>query len=146
MEITFYVLWSYPSSVVVWQECSGKVHKLSLLEFEGMSFVKELTEKLDDDAFMEVMFVARLIWMRRNAVVFRKEFQSLSQVVFAAKEAKEEFSQATQLLAQVKGAICQIRRCKAPMGMVKINWDAVVSFQDKMVGMVKIIWDAAISI
>jgi len=85
VETTFYVLWSCPSSVVVWQECSRKVHKLSLLESEGMSFVKELMENLDDDAFMEVMFVARLIWMRRNAAVFRKEFQSPSQVVFAAK-------------------------------------------------------------
>jgi len=47
-----------------------------------MSFVKE---NLDDDAFMEVMFVARLIWMRRNAAVFGKKFQSPSQVVFAAK-------------------------------------------------------------
>jgi len=62
-ETLFHILWSCPSSVAVWQESSRSIHKLSIQEDEGLSFIRHLQDRLEANVFTEVLSVMRLIWL-----------------------------------------------------------------------------------
>jgi hypothetical protein len=71
VETVWHVLWDCPASVDVWQESHRKIHKLSLVESDGLGWVQQLMSKLDSNVLLEALSVARCIWLRRNGVVFR---------------------------------------------------------------------------
>lgn len=98
-ETTCHILWSCPSSVAVWQERSRRVQKISLVESEGVCFIKQLMAKLEVEEVEEALTVARLIWLRRNSFVFGREFTFPSKLVIIAKESVDNFLQANHRLA-----------------------------------------------
>jgi hypothetical protein len=46
-ETPSHLLWTCPSSVVVWQESARKIQKLTLEEDDSFGFIRELSKKLD---------------------------------------------------------------------------------------------------
>jgi hypothetical protein len=67
-------LWSCLSSVAVWQESRRRVQKLSLTESGGLGLLQQLLDKLEEEDFLEAVTVLRLIWLRRNTLVFEGSF------------------------------------------------------------------------
>jgi hypothetical protein len=73
-ESACHIMWECPSSVALWQECSRRVQKLALHVNDGLDFLQQILSKLEEAEVVEVLSVARLIWLWRNAYVFQKEF------------------------------------------------------------------------
>lgn len=71
-----HISWSCPSVMGVWQECSHRVQKLSIMEKDGYRLVQHLMEKLEEPEVLEVLTVMRMIWLRRNSFVFDRVFTS----------------------------------------------------------------------
>jgi len=63
-EDVWHVLWSCPASVAVCQEGPRSVQKLAMQESDGMGFVKQLRERLNEGDFIFSLIVARLVWLR----------------------------------------------------------------------------------
>jgi len=87
VETIWHVLWECRESMGVWQECNKKIHKLSLIESDGLRLVHQLMAKLDHPSLMEAFFVARLVWHQRNDFVFGRGFTNPVQLVVQAREA-----------------------------------------------------------
>jgi hypothetical protein len=54
-----------------------------------------LLEKLTQADLLEALMVARMIWLRRNSVVFGRGFTPPTQIVGAVKISMERFSEAS---------------------------------------------------
>lgn len=91
LETTFHILWTNPSSVVVWQESSRQTHKLSLMELDGLGLLQQLQEKLEVKEFEEALTTLRLIWLRRNSYVFGCVFTPPCQLITKAREVMADF-------------------------------------------------------
>lgn len=80
-ESTFHMAWSCPAVQDLWGQCSRFLQKRS---FPPMSF-KELWFLLCNSADMEILeefaMVSRLIWLRRNNYIFKKEFCHTNHVI-----------------------------------------------------------------
>jgi hypothetical protein len=95
-ETSFYILWYCPSSLAVWQECSRRVHKLSITFCKGRRIVRILLEKLHEEELQEVFTAARIIWMRRNSFIFKGDFLSLPTGGFQCKVDVGQFQMGRQ--------------------------------------------------
>ncbi len=62
-ESASHIIWECQSSKGVWQECSRRVQKLSMQVSDGFDFLFQLFSKLEDEAIVEEVTVARLIWI-----------------------------------------------------------------------------------
>jgi len=100
-ETVVHRLWSCPSAVAVWQECSKRLQKLALIARDGKELTSFFLEKLDDSETVEAFVVARMIWLRRNSLVYGNKFQSPQRVVKISKVAIKEFSEAQYDRARV---------------------------------------------
>jgi len=80
----------------MWQDCQCRIQKLSILECEGISLVKQLQDSLDGEELVEALTVMRLIWLRRTSFMFNGEFTTLTQLLTKAKELVEFFQESTQ--------------------------------------------------
>jgi len=60
VETSCHILWNCPS-MVVWQDCSRCVQKLSINAIKGRNVVKELLAKLNEEEIQEIFTVDRLI-------------------------------------------------------------------------------------
>jgi hypothetical protein len=103
-ENVFHILWTCPSSVAVWQDSSRCIQKLSLVESDSLGFIQQLLEKLEDNDFIEAVTLARLIWLRRNTLVF-EGFFTPPNLVGQAKNQVAEFAQATDQSETCAGAV-----------------------------------------
>jgi hypothetical protein len=93
-------------------------------------------EKLEDNNFIEAVTLARLIWLRRNTLVFEGFFTPPSNLVGQAKNQVAEFAQAIdQSETCCAGAVKPTPTwTPPPPGMLKANWDAAVDCKQKLVG------------
>lgn len=74
------------------------------------------------------LIVARLIWLRRNNVVFGGVFSAPQGIVAAARKMVEEFSLVLQRPTEMnRGSVSSRDRWSSPpSGFLKINWDAAL--------------------
>ncbi|GLT71410.1 hypothetical protein SLA2020_434310 [Shorea laevis] len=146
-ESIVHVLWSCPAATTVWMECTRKVQKLSFSVFDGFSLTESLMS-LPDDADLEVvLFIARRLWLRRNAVIFGDSITHPFQFVKQCHAAFEEFRLATAVSDSIPSSeslpplSIPLWQKPAP-GTLKTNWDAAVDVRRNCMGVGVIIRDA----
>ncbi len=61
------------------------MQKLSLQEDDGLGWFSQIRERLTGDDLIEAVIIARLLWLRRNACVFRGEVFTPTQTVKVAQ-------------------------------------------------------------
>jgi hypothetical protein len=117
------MLWDCTASVVVWQECSWRVQKLSLREDDGLGWFLQLRDRLSGEELTEAVIVAQFIWLRQNASVFGKEVPSPFQVVQSAQEALANFTwAATKQNGKQHQPASSVTPWKPPvLGCLKMN-------------------------
>jgi hypothetical protein len=74
IKTTHHILWDCPSSLDVWSECGGKIHKRIS---EGASFlelVENMMKSLQKEDMELFVMVAVRIWKQRNRVVHKEPF------------------------------------------------------------------------
>lgn len=92
-EDIWHVLWSCTASVAVWQEGSRQVQKLALEESDGLGLFQQWRERLEDDELLVVLTAARLLWLRRNFMVFDRGFTPLAILMRQAQEAMAGYAE-----------------------------------------------------
>jgi hypothetical protein len=111
---------------------------------DGLCFIENLMERLDDEELGNAVMVAKRIWLRRNNIVHGGELCHPTQLVKNALEASIEFLQANSIPEScTTQSVSQIRlRWILPLeGMVKTNWDAAVDIPNKKVGVGVVVRD-----
>jgi hypothetical protein len=128
-------LWSCLSSVAVWQESRRRVQKLSLTESGGLGLLQQLLDKLEEEDFLEAVTVLRLIWLRRNTLVFEGSFTPPAILLGQAKIKHSEFVQAISPEIDQTEAVQTSSSWKSPpFGVLKANWDVAVNSKEQLVG------------
>lgn len=108
--------------MAVWQESTSRIQKLGVESDDGLGLVQQLLLKLEIEEFVEAMTVARLIWLRRNAFVFRNEFASPMSIVMAAKENLETYFLVHRKEEFVNSLSFPLEMWSKPkMGWIKLN-------------------------
>jgi hypothetical protein len=122
----YHILWQCPSSMAVWQEGSRRLQKLAIEEVDDVGLLQFLWTKLQGSELQEALFISRLLWMRRNNLVFRGEFSSPFQVASRARQQVKEFHQSLECTTGKQRALPRSKLIweKPQHGYTKINWDA----------------------
>jgi hypothetical protein len=102
-ETICHILLACPSSVAVWQKCSRRIQKVALEDSDGICFLQQLITKLDAEELIEVLTLARLIWLHRNSFVFSSDFTPPLHLVMSAKEMVETYKQVNSRIASSVG-------------------------------------------
>jgi len=89
--------------------------------------------KLDGKDLMMAMVLLRLIWLRRNAFVFDREFTPLGSVVLEAQRVVREYTFAVSSLDELQVAPPgqPLSWLPPPFGSIKINWAAFLNPAEK---------------
>lgn len=142
-ETPWHMVWECPASVVVWQECSRPIQKLSLSVDDGLGWFLQMRDRLSKEGLIEAVTVTRLIWLCRNASVFGKEMSALVHVVIFAWKDMENFkSLACKLSGQNQRAGSNTKQWKSPeVGSFKMNWDAAICSSTKAMGVGAVLRD-----
>jgi hypothetical protein len=110
-----------------------------------LNIFNQLQGKFGMEELQLIVITARLIWLRRNEVVFGGDFWSPSDVVRRAKEQFEAANSADQARcdALFQPTVSLEVRWKAPsMGAVKANWDAAVDRGGGKIGIGVVVRDS----
>jgi hypothetical protein len=108
-----------------------------------MDLLKLLSLKLEIEEFIEVLTIARLIWLRRNEVVFHDGFFAPISLVVKAVQIVEEFNKANSyppsrpILKENTDMSWQ----RPPLGMIKVNWDIAIDRECQQMGIGVVIRD-----
>jgi hypothetical protein len=89
-----HILWNCESAKDVWSAYNSKIQKFPTMEMPFASIIAILAEKLDDEELQMVTVVARLIWLRRNNVVFGGAFMSPVHILETTVSQLENFNKA----------------------------------------------------
>lgn len=91
-----------------------------------------------------VVVVARLLWLRRNALVFGRPMNPIHMMVTLAFEALTNFCyvRSSPALAIVVTQSRDLRWTAPPTGFVKVNWHAAVYIQARKMGIGVIVCDS----
>jgi hypothetical protein len=139
-ETVVHILWSCPSASDVWLECMKSIHKCSLTEDTFMNLLEMLQRRLDAEGMQLVAVVARLLWLRRNKLIFEGLFQSPADLIRLAQEQLQSFriaelgrcAQGFQL-SPLSNSVPQKWK-KPPHGVIKLNWDAAIDKNNQRMG------------
>jgi hypothetical protein len=123
-----HILWSCTSARDVWLECTSQIKKSTRDEIDFIFIMKKLFERLNADQMQLVAMVARLIWLRRNSMVFG-DFLDLSSLLRQAQD---------QVEACIKASQCRTRRGEKPNTIPGVVW------QKPHARCVKLNWDTAL--
>jgi hypothetical protein len=129
-------LWMCKSSMAVWQDCGKKIQKLAIGQVDGKGLLQFLIRKLDGEDLMMAMVLLRLIWLRRNAFVFDREFTPPGSLVLEAQRVVREFTSAFFSLDELQVAPPgqPLSWIPPPFGTIKINWAAFLNPAEKRTG------------
>jgi ribonuclease HI len=135
-ETTFHMVWECPASVAVWQECLRHVQKLSVVADDGLGWFIQLWERLSGEDLIQTVTIARLIWLRRNAIIHGREVTCPFQVVRSAEESMTNFKLvASQELRFHNKSRQVVKKWEPPVGgCLKLNWDATLCSTKNMMG------------
>ncbi|XP_062175909.1 uncharacterized protein LOC133880954 [Alnus glutinosa] len=135
-EDMLHILWSCKSSMAVWQECGKKIQKLALGETDGKGLLQYLMRKLEGEDLLMAIVVSCMIWLRRNAVVFDREFTPPGSLVADAQRVVREFTQPVMSsdlpLRPASGSA--VTWTPPRYGTIKINWAAILNHVMKQTG------------
>jgi hypothetical protein len=143
-ESTGHAIWGCNSAKAVWMECSRKIQKLAIDEDDGLLLFWKLFDTLEEEDLLLVSCLARQIWLRRNSIVFGGTLSSPTHMVKSTMDFLTEFH-AAQLLPPTASvartqSVRQLWR-RPPEGVVKVNWDAALDKDTKMMGVGVIVRD-----
>jgi hypothetical protein len=92
-ENSFHSLWICPAAVSIWQESNRRFQKLSCECTDGKGLLLYFFEQLDPGDMMEVLAMARLVWLRRNDYVFGRGLTLPCKVIVVVKNSLDCFAQ-----------------------------------------------------
>jgi hypothetical protein len=127
-----HILWNCKSAKDVWSAYNSKIQKLPTMEMDFASIIIILTERLEEEELQLVTVVARLIWLRRNNVVFGGVFMSPVQILETAISQLENFSKAEKgrrMESHKKPTPATDKWRKPSSGWIKFNWDAAIDLE-----------------
>jgi hypothetical protein len=133
-----HILWTCPSAQDVWVECKGRLQKCVCNDGEFMDILLQVGQGLDEEERHLMVTVARLIWLRRNKLVFEGVFQGPKSIVRVAREQVEAFNEATRRHCTHRPSNTvqeEVVWKKPPLGTLKFNWDAAVDKEGGRIGM-----------
>ena len=137
-ETVSHALWTCPSTRDVWSECNLKIQNCLSFDDDFINIFEVLHERLRTDELQLVAIIARLIWLRRNTVVFGGDLSAPAELIRHGEEQIDTFWKAeksSQSRNVVRASLGVQRWCKPAQGVVKINWDASVDKERRLVGM-----------
>jgi len=123
---------SYNLKLQVFCGCMARVleenPKAGCGEVDGKGLLQFLMRKVEDEDLLMAFMVSHLIWLRRNAVVFGREFTDPSSIVVEAKNVVQFFSQVTMTAAVNPhlGEGSASLWTPPPAGVLKINWYVLI--------------------
>lgn len=136
-ETVEHILWTCESAKDVWSVCIPKIQKCPALETSFANIITFLAGKLDEEELHLVTVVARLIWLRRNNVVFGGAFMSPVHILEAAASQLENFSKVEKgrrMESPKKPAPSIVKWRKPSPGWIKLNWDAAIDIECQKMG------------
>lgn len=107
------------------------------MEVTFPNIIVNLGEQLDDGEMQMVVVVARLLWLRRNKVVYGGDLTSPTHIMETALSQLENYSKAEQgkPMTNTKPPMTDSEKwCKPQVGFIKLNWDAVIDIQRQQMG------------
>jgi hypothetical protein len=113
-----------------------KIQKCPSMELSFANIFTFLARKLDDEQLQLATVVARLIWLRRNNVVFGGKFMSLIQIIETAVSQLEGISKAEmgrRMTSHKMPAQTTTWRKPRPR-WTKWNWDAAIDVECQKMG------------
>jgi hypothetical protein len=119
-------LWSCPTAKDIWSRCGNKIQKRSTENEEFVYILEELLHFSGKEDIKLMAVVARMLWIRRNALVYGKKVSPSSSVIGCASESSEAFQLAnSQKDRPIERVNTKNVQWEAPKNdFVKINWDA----------------------
>jgi len=139
-ESTLHALWSCPGAQDVWGSGSLAFQKCPSF-FPGMcELLSFLFNRLDDVSLSLMVAVFRCIWMRRNKLIFEKQFSSPLSVFKEALRRHEEYWSALKKNDLVRQShpssliSSKFWKCPNP-GYIKVNWDASLNVRKGVIGL-----------
>jgi ribonuclease HI len=133
-ESLFNILWQCSSSMAVWQEGCRRVQKLSWEETDGRGFLQQLRARLNGEELLETLILARLIWLRRNSLIFNRSFSDPASIISHARDIMSTFTEVHLRSPESGLPHSQARWERPPLGWKKINWDAALEISNRRVG------------
>ncbi|XP_059429159.1 uncharacterized protein LOC132162969 [Corylus avellana] len=136
-ETVGHILWTCPFAVDVWTECMMSIQKCTSYDDSFVNIWLMLSKRMEEDGMQLVAVIARLIWLRRNKVIFSGEFQSPFVLYRMAQEQVVQFQRAgtSRCVQRVPQQTHDVQRWKKPpFGAVKFNWDAAVDKEGQKMG------------
>ncbi|XP_042939333.1 uncharacterized protein LOC122274353 [Carya illinoinensis] len=97
-ETVMHLLWQCPTANVVWTEMTTPIQKWNVAEDDFLSMWGRMKGKLTEPDLEMIAATMRMLWMRRNELVFDKKFKSPRTVIRASKESLQEYQTANQML------------------------------------------------
>ncbi|XP_042952202.1 uncharacterized protein LOC122289284 [Carya illinoinensis] len=144
-EIVMHLLWQCPAANAIWTEMIIPIQKWNVAEDDFLSMWGRMKGKLTEPKLELIAATMRMLWMRRNELVFDKKFRSPMSAIRATKESLQEYQAANQMLKRgnsLAKAVRQGQHWELPKEkFVKTNWDAAVDLKNKKVGIGIIIRD-----
>ncbi|XP_042942878.1 uncharacterized protein LOC122277061 [Carya illinoinensis] len=144
-ETVMHLLWQCPAANAVWTEMTTPIQKWNVAEDDFLSMWGRMKGKLTEPDLEMIAATMRMLWLRRNELVFDKKFRSPRSVIRDSKESLQEYQAANQMLKRGNNlamAVRQGQHWEVPReDFVKTNWDAAVDLKNKKVGIGIIIRD-----
>jgi hypothetical protein len=131
-----HILWSCLSAQDVWEECSVRIQKSHSSAIDFLSIMGSLIDKCSNEELQMAILAARLIWHRRNSLVFDGKFMSPQMLLQTAKDQLESFNAANQhVRPQGQGTRRELHIpwTKPSLGYIKVNWDAAIEGKRKRI-------------
>jgi hypothetical protein len=76
VETTEHIIYLCPSASDVWSEMPGRINKTVSANVDFMGLMETLMERVSEEELSLVATVARLIWLRRNSLMYEGMFSS----------------------------------------------------------------------
>jgi hypothetical protein len=144
-ETSAHVLWSCDAARAVWGFCEGSIQKSSMTASDFLVFFGYLCDRLDEGELELFAVTTHKIWLRRNSVVFGGPVQSPSYLLKGVTEELNEFQKSiVDSVHLATGGFLSPTQWTIPAeGDVKINWDAALDVQNRLMGIGIIARDSA---
>jgi hypothetical protein len=135
-ETSGHALWSCEAARAVWGSCGGSIQKSSIVASDFLVIFGYLCDRLDEGELELFAVTAHKIWLRRNSLVFGGPVQSPSCLLKGATEELADFrnSVLVSIHQSNNGYLPPAQWTRPAKGNVKINWDAALDGQNRLMG------------
>jgi ribonuclease HI len=137
VETVGHALWSCTATRDVWLECTERIQKSCSKEDAFCNILQKLFDRLEVEDCGKVACIARQVWLRRNKMIFEGVFTYLRKVFQTATDQLEFYLQVSQDVnckGREKHPPANERWKTPPKGIMKLNWDAAIDRNKKLMG------------